>query len=222
MKTRLQQKHVQNKFGYTLKLLSLTAILLMMSSVFNGVYAQKKPGGATSKPEPLKVYENIKLGWGKGRANNPGYISIKNGILSTYNNIKPSDRETQEMVDVVFPGDWGSSGGKFTIASPSSVTAGADTEYTKNWQRRRGTQLSLIRGMDIAGFEKMKTVPQLRAFIKSKNLSYDDWFYMPDEGTAFVIKTEDGDIALAFIHAINGTYGAQGANVVISFKTIER
>lgn len=222
MKTSVQKKHNDKKFTGKSGMLYFTLLLSLTLTAFHTAFAQTKPARPVQKPIPLKVYDNVKLGWGKGRANSPGYISLKNGILTTYNKVRPADRETQELIDVVFPGDWGSSGGGITIASPSSTGSGAaNYEYCTNWQRKRGTQFAEIKHFDIAAFEKMKTVQQLQSYIKSKAPYYTDWIGMPDEGTAFLIKTEDGDTAIAFIHSINGTYGAEGANAIISFKTIE-
>lgn len=181
----------------------------------------KKNDDKKINEQPLSIYSNMKFGWGQGRVNNPGYLSLKNGIPKTVMSVNPSDRSAQETIDVVFPGDWGHSGGGLFITAPSAAgTGGAHYEYCKDWQRKRGTRFAAISGYDIAKFEKVTTVAHLVALEKENAKYYYDFIGLPDEGTTFVIRTEDGDIALAFIHAINGTYGSQNANVTISLKTI--
>lgn len=169
----------------------------------------------------VKDYKNMVLGWGMGRANRPAYVSLKSGVPQTFVAVDPSDRATQELIDVVFPGDFGNPGGGLFISSPSSTGAGgAAFEYCKDWLRKRGTRFAELNGFDLARFEKVTTVDQLLALEKENAPYYYDFIGLPSEGTSFIVRTEDGDIAIAYIHTINGTYGSDNANVTISWKTI--
>ena len=168
----------------------------------------------------LVPFDQIKFGWGKGRANHPGYLSLTNGIAKPLMAVSPADSKTMELVDVVFPGDFGHSGGGLFITAPSY--SGAAYEYCKDWLRKKGTRFAVLPDYDSNKYERVKTVSQLLALEKKHAIYYYDFIALPAEGTTFIIRTEGGEISIVFIHKINGTYGSLQANLVLSLKTIQK
>lgn len=204
------------KAMFNLMLAGLTSVMLFSCETNDSV----KPGSGNNPPAgtPLVVTGAQTLGWGNGRASNEAYIGVCNGRLDKFMSIDDNDQATQEKVDLVFPGDWGSQGGGLTIAAPNSSGAGAASyEFCTNWLRKKATRITIL-DMDITGYEAITTVEQLKALDEEHYAYYDDWEYPLKENFALLIRTEEGKLALAWVGQVNGTYGSANANLKMSFK----
>lgn len=209
------------------KILSKLICFLMLPALMFSIQSCKDKAPGPNDPSlgrPLIEFNNIRLGWGKGRENGPGYLSVNNGQVRTFMEVAVNDRSTQEKIDIVFPGDWGSSGGLLTIAAPSSTGAGAAAwEYCRDWTRKKSTLLTYTKNsFDMTAFERITHESQLLEIEKEQRIFYSDWVAGSDiqEGRSFIFKTEEGHIGIAFIHSVNGTYGSTNANVTLSIKLI--
>lgn len=185
-------------------------------------------GGNGNNPAdiPLVEHNNKIVGWGKGRMNTDAYLSLGagNGAIETFRTVDVNDVETQELVDLVFPGDWGNQGGKMTIAAPSSTGAGgAAYEYCDGWQRKKGTQIAELPGaFDLNSFESVRFASDLQTLHDEYSLYYSDWlmFLGSEIGRSFLVRTYEGRLAVFYITNIQGTYGDKFAKLTFRIKVM--
>lgn len=176
---------------------------------------------------PLVEHNNKVIGWGKGRLNTDAYLSLSmgDGQIQTFRTVDDNDVETQELVDLVFPGDWGNNDGELTITAPSSDGAGgAEYEYCTNWQRKKGTQLGELDDFDLSDFENVKYASQLISLHEEYTnvYSYHDWLAGTEVnmGSSFLIRTYEGRLAIAYIQNVQGVYGDEFAKITLKIKVM--
>lgn len=174
----------------------------------------------------LKEHNSVKMGWGKGRETYEAYLSLSvgQGNIQLHKQVADSDEATQNLIDIVFPGNWGSSGGGLTISAPNADGAGtAAYEYCKDWLRKKGTKLvDLPVSFDIAAFDKIKTVSQIKALENEHGKHYSNWdLASAPKGKTYLVRTFEGYLALIFIQDVQGTYGDTQANVTLRIKLTE-
>ena len=164
------------------------------------------------------------MGRGKGGRTTDCYLGLSegNGGIISFLNVDKNDEATQTRVDIVFPGDAGSSGGGLTVGAPiSDGLGGAGYEYCKEWIRKNGTKIAeMPNSFDLTAFENVKTVPQILEL--DKKAFYSSWQYPGTnnggQGKTLLIKTYTGHLALMFIERIQGSYGDTQAKVTIRLK----
>lgn len=160
------------------------------------------------------------------RLNTDAYLSLGagNGAIETFRTVDVNDIDTQESVDLVFPGDWGSQGGKITIAAPNSTGAGgAAYEYCNGWQRKKGTQIAELPGsFDLNSFESVRYASDLLALHDEYSLHYSNWLMLlgSEIGRSFLIRTYEGRLSVFYITNIQGTYGDEFAKVTFRIKVM--
>ena len=199
--------------------------MMIATLIFGMISCSSDDSNSNEKQNEILLQEHpsITMGWGKGRANYPGYLSLSkgNGQIETFFQIDDNDEQTQGLVDIVFPGDWGSSGGGLTICAPNTSGAGgAAREYCTNWLRKKGTKVyELPSSFDLSSFENTKTVNHILSL--NNNASYTDWVNLGiggGQGKTILVKTYEGYLALIFIQNIQGTYGDVQAKVTLRIK----
>lgn len=171
-----------------------------------------------------EIPQDLVMGWGKGRANADGYLSLSigDGQIQTFAQIGDNDEDTQRLVDIVFPGDWGSQGGGITICAPNEGGAGgASWEYCTNWIRKKGTQIAeMPNSFDFTAFENVKSVQQILNL--DANAYYTGWYYPgvsgSGQGKTYLIRTYEGYLALIYLKNVQGTYGDTYAKVTLRIK----
>lgn len=205
---------------------------LLVASISLGIIScqdDDSNGGGPNLPDiPLVEHNNKIFGWGEGRTNTDAYLSLSvgDGQIQSFRTVDDNDIETQELVDLVFPGDWGNNDGELTITAPSSDGAGgAEWEYCTNWQRKKGTQLgALDNDFDLSDFENVKNAAQLIALHEEYNsvYSYYDWLAGTEVnmGSSFLIRTYEGRLAIAYVQNVQGVYGDDQAKVTLKIKVM--
>lgn len=200
----------------------LNLLFFALASTFI-IISCKDDESDTPEEEVLLVeHSAVTMGWGKGKLNNDGYLSLSmgDGTIDTFFEIADNDEATQGLVDIVFSGDWGNAGGGISICAPNEGgAAGATYEYTTNWIRKKGTQLTEV-NLDAGGFDGIKTVPQILALESENEIFYAGWA-MPagtGQGKTYLIRTYEGYLALIFLQSVMGTYADENAKVTLRIK----
>lgn len=205
--------------------------LMMGFLSFGFIACSDDEDGNNNNNNPAEIllveHSNKVLGWGKGRMNTDAYLSLSvgDGQIQSFRTVDDNDIETQELVDLVFPGDWGNNDGELTITAPSSSGAGgAEWEYCTNWQRKKGTQLGELDDFDLNDFENVKNVAQLMALHQEYTsvYSYHDWLAGTDVnmGSSFLIRTYEGRLAIAYVQNVQGVYGDEFAKLTLKIKVM--
>ncbi|SMC37661.1 hypothetical protein [Moheibacter sediminis] len=201
----------------------------VLSLTFSACSSDDEGDNGNGNPTEILLVEhnNKVVGWGKGRANTDAYLSLSvgDGQIQSFRTVDDNDIETQELVDLVFPGDWGNNDGELTITAPgSSGAGGAEWEYCTNWQRKKGTQLGELDDFDLSDFENVKNAAQLIALHEEYRsiYSYHDWLAGTEVnmGSSFLIRTYEGRLAIAYVQNVQGVYGDTQAKLTLKIKVM--